>query len=158
MQYPLFPFLIDISGRKILIIGGGRVASRRAETLIKCGAEVTAVSPFFADKFPEKAIKICREFKISDIDKKFLFIIAASDNREINRLVHDRAKSLDIPVNIADSQNECDFFFPSLINCENVAVSVSTAGESSKLTRKLSDRLREIWPVWIREEREKLRN
>ncbi|MBQ7561564.1 MAG: NAD(P)-dependent oxidoreductase [Synergistaceae bacterium] len=153
MKFPLFPFLINIQDREILIVGGGQVAARRADTLLRCGAKVTAVSPCFIEKFPREAVKICREFIISDISRKFLFVIAASDKREINRLVHDTAKNFNIPVNIADCQSECDFYFPSLINCENISVSVSSAGESSKLTRKLSDRLRKIWPLWVNDER-----
>ena len=156
MKFPLFPLLINIHEREILIVGGGQVAARRADTLLRCGAKVTAVSPSFIEKFPREVVKICREFIISDIEEKFLFVIAASDNREINRLVHDTAKSLNIPVNIADCKTECDFFFPSLINCENISVSVNSAGESSKLTRKLSDRLRKIWPLWVNDERNNL--
>ena len=153
MKFPLFPLLINIHEREILIVGGGRVAARRSDTLLRCGAKVTAVSPNFIESFPREVVKICREFIVSDIEKKFLFVIAASNKREINRLVHDSAKALDIPVNIADCQNECDFFFPSLINCENISVSVSSAGESSKLTRKLSDRLRKIWHSWVNDEK-----
>ena len=42
---PFFPMMLDLKGKEILIIGGGRVASRRAETLLKCGAKIKAISP-----------------------------------------------------------------------------------------------------------------
>ena len=154
---PFFPMMMDLNGKEILIVGGGRVASRRAETLLKCGAKIKAISPDFCDDFPEnKNIKkIKKNFSVEDIDKNFIFIIAATNKREINKLVHITAKSKKIPVNIADNQDECDFFFPSLISCENFSVSVCSAGVCSTLTRKLSDRLRKIWAVWVNEEREK---
>jgi len=150
-SHPFFPMMIDLNGKEVLIIGGGHVASRRAETLSRCGAKITAVSLNFIEDFPEIYKKFSRAFKPSDIQKKFSLIIAATDDREINKLIRDTAKSKKIPVNVCDSQSECDFFFPSLINIENVAVSVCTAGENIKLTRKLSDRLRLVLASWIKE-------
>ena len=151
LRYPYFPLMINLESREVLIIGGGHVASRRAETLIKCGAVVKAVSPEFIASFPVKAQKVCREFKKSDVNNDFALIFAASDKREVNHEVYELAKSLNIPVNVCDSQSECDFFFPSLINHGCIAASVSSAGTSSKLTHKLSNRLREVWSLWINE-------
>ena len=149
---PFFPMMIDLNGRKVLVVGGGNVASRRTETLIRCGAEVTAVSPEFTEAFPSEAHKIVRAFSPNDIDENLSLVIAATDSREINHLIHDIAKSKSIPVNVSDCQEECDFFFPSLINSGPVSVSVSSAGISSSLTRRLSDRLRKVWNAWITEE------
>ena len=148
---PFFPMMIDIHDKNVLIIGGGQVASRRAKTLLTCGAKVHAVSCEFIDEFPECTEKITRAFEPDDIDSGFIFVIAATDSRETNRLIHDIAKSKGIPVNVSDSQSECDFFFPSLIAHESVAVSVNSAGISSSLTRRLSDRLRRVWSSWVEE-------
>ena len=153
---PFFPMMIDLQAQKVLIIGGGHIASRRARTLITCGAEIVAISPEFCEDFPDEPVKISREFQPEDITEKFTLIIAATNKREINKLIHDIAKAKNIPVNIADCQDECDFFFPSLINFENVSVSVNSAGKSSKLTHKLSNRLREVWSDWVLAEREKI--
>ena len=147
---PFFPMMIDVNNKEILIIGGGKVASRRAETLLRCGAKITAVSKNFDDKFPDVFKKIPRAFLIDDIQEKFSLIIAATNDRAVNKLIFDTAKIKKIPVNVCDCQNECDFFFPSLINVENVAVSVCSAGLDSSLTRRLSDKLREILPLWLK--------
>ena len=150
---PFFPMMIDLNNKEILIVGGGNVASRRAETLSRCGAKITAVSLNFNEDFPEVYKKISRAFNIDDIQEKFFFIIAATNDREINKLISDTAKLKKIPVNVCDSQNDCDFYFPSLINIENIAVSVSTAGLDASLTRKLSDRLRRVWASWVKSEK-----
>ena len=155
MHKIFFPMLIDIHDKDVLIVGGGHVASRRAKTLLTCGAKVHAVSPKFIDEFPECTERIIREFEPYDIDSRFVFVIAATDSREINRLIHDTAKSKGVCVNVCDSQSECDFFFPSLIVHENASVSVSTSGTSASLTRRLSDRLRRVWHSWVDEELEK---
>ena len=152
LRPPYFPMMIDIHDKHVLIIGGGHVAARRADTLLKCGARVHAVSPKFIDDFPECTERIAREFEPDDIDSRFIFVIAATDSRETNRIIHDIAKSKNICVNAADSQSECDFFFPSLITHKNFSVSVNSAGISSSITKRLSDRLRRIWHSWVEDE------
>ena len=155
MHKIFFPMLIDIHDKDVLIVGGGHVASRRAKTLLTCGAKVHAVSPKFIDEFPECTERITREFQPDDIDSRFIFVIAASDSREINQFIQDIAKSKGVCVNVCDAQSECDFFFPSLIVHENAAVSVSTSGTSASLTKRLSDRLRCVWSSWVEDEMSK---
>ena len=149
---PYFPMMTDIHDRHVLIVGGGHVAARRADTLLKCGAKVHAVSPKFIDEFPECTERITRKFKPDDIDSRFIFVIAATNSRETNRIIHDIAKSKGVCVNVSDSQSECDFFFPSLIAHKNFSVSVNSAGISSSITKRLSDRLRRIWHSWVEDE------
>ena len=149
---PFFPMMINLSGRKVLVVGGGIVASRRALTLKKCGANIIAVSPKFSPQFPSGTLRIERAFVPEDVTSDLALVIAATDNRMTNHEVYLMAESLGLPVNVADCKEECSFFFPSLINSGNVGVSVCSAGESSSLTHRLSDRLREVWPIWITEE------
>lgn len=149
---PFFPMMIDMKGKKVLVVGGGHVASRRAETLLRCGAEIIAVSPEFAPEFPEGTQRITRKFSPDDFNFKPSLVIAATNDRSVNHTIHLMARKSSIPVNVADCQEECDFFFPSLVNSGAVAASVCTAGTSSSLARKLSDRLRKVWPIWIAEE------
>ncbi|MBQ3654447.1 MAG: bifunctional precorrin-2 dehydrogenase/sirohydrochlorin ferrochelatase [Synergistaceae bacterium] len=150
---PYFPMMIDLQGKPVLIVGGGKTASRRAHTLLRCGAVIHAVSPDFSPDFPQDSHRLTRPFSPTDIHPALALVIAATNTRTVNRLVHDTAQALRIPVNVCDSQTECDFFFPSLINCDNVAASVCTAGLSPTLTRKLSDRLRKVWYSWVSEAR-----
>ncbi len=149
---PYFPMMINLSGRKVLIAGGGHIASRRADTLLRCGAEIIAVSPKFCDNFPTEALRVTRPFRNEDITPDLALVIAATNDRAVNHNIHVMAGNLHIPVNVADCQSECDFFFPSLINSGNVAASVNTAGISPSLTRRLSERLRKVWPMWIADE------
>ena len=149
---PFFPMMINLQAKKILIVGGGHIASRRAETLITCGAEITAISPDFCDNFPEKSTKIFRAFQPEDINENFFFVIAATNQRKINEQIHKICRQKNIPVNVADCQNECDFFFPSLISFAGFTVSVNSAGKSSNLTHRLSNKLRQVWPDWVKSE------
>ena len=148
---PYFPMMIDLWGKNVLVVGGGHIASRRADTLLRCGAKISAVSPKFSPDFPNIAHKIIRPFTPEDIHSGFALIVAATNNREVNSLIHSLAVKAGIPVNVCDSQDECDFFFPSLINHDNFAVSVCSAGISATLTKKLSDKLRKVWDSWVTE-------
>ncbi len=148
---PLFPVMTDIEGKTVLIAGGGAVASRRAEILASCGARLRVVSPEFSGAFPSGSELIKRPFETSDLDKAVL-AVAATDDRDVNRLLASEAKKRGIPVSVADSAGEGTFFFPSLITHGSASASVSTAGLSPTLSRRLSDRLREVWSAWVTED------
>ncbi|MCR4817660.1 MAG: precorrin-6A reductase, partial [Fretibacterium sp.] len=121
---PLFPMLLDLEGRRVLVAGGGNVALRRTTTLLKCGARVRAVSPVFRDDFPREAERLLRPFGPGDLEGAAL-AVAASDDREVNRQVGREARARGIPVSVADAAAEGSFFFPALIVSEGAAVSVS---------------------------------
>ena len=153
IQAPLlsmFPLLRNLEGRKAVIIGGGKIAARRAATLLKCGAELYVISKEFPAEFGSKAVLVQKEFEPSDLDGADL-AVAATNSREVNRLTGEEAKRRGIEVSVCDAQEESTFFFPSLITCENISVSVSSAGTSPSDTRKISDRIREALPSWVKE-------
>lgn len=155
---PMFPMLIDIEGRDVLVVGGGKIALRRAKTLLKCGADVRVIAPeinkgFYAEDVKNRIKIFKRQFTPDDLNHAML-AAAASDDREVNKLVGLEAKKRDIPVSVADAAGECSFFFPSLIASGATSVSVSTAGMSPSMTKKLSDRLRNVWARWVAEESE----
>ena len=148
---PFFPMMIDLWNKHVLVVGGGHIASRRTDTILRCGAVVRAVSPSFSPDFPDVHERIIRPFRPEDITSDYVVVIAATDSRTVNSLVHSLARSRSIPVNVCDSQEECDFFFPSLINHDNIAASVCSAGISAGLTKRLSDKLRRVWASWVKE-------
>ena len=150
---PLFPLLTDMEGRSAVIAGGGKVAARRAETLLRCGARVTAVSPEFCAAFDDLACdKKKKKWEPADFAGAVIAVAATSDSA-VNRAAAAEAKKLGIPVSAADDAADCTFFFPSLINEGEAAASVSAGALSPALTHRLADRLRAVWPQWVAEER-----
>ncbi|MCI6259609.1 MAG: precorrin-6A/cobalt-precorrin-6A reductase [Pyramidobacter sp.] len=147
---PLFPMLLPLEGKKALLIGGGPVALRRAQTLKSCGADVRAVAVSFCEGW-DGFDAVVREWRESDLDGAVL-AVAATDSREQNRLIAAAAKKRGVPVSVADNAAEGSFYFPALIHCGAAAVSASTGGLDPALTRRLADRLREIWPGIVAEE------
>lgn len=131
-----FPFFIDISGRNILIVGGGKVALRKAEKLLPFGADITAVSPVFCGGFSSLGTVslYCREFRDSDIDGAFA-VIAATDDRTLNAHIYRICTERNILVNTVDDPENCGFYFPALVQSGNVTCGISTGGASPIFAR-----------------------
>ena len=132
----MFPIMLNIHGRKCTVAGGGNVAERKVKTLLKYGADVTAVSPVFKDRFPNVK-RLEKEYSSSDIKNSFL-VIAATDNKEVNQTIYNDAKKRNILVSLSDDTEHSDFILPSSKNYDDIMISVSTNGKSPALAKKIS--------------------
>ena len=118
----MFPIMLNIRGRKCTVAGGGNVAERKVKTLLKYGADVTAVSPVFKDRFPNVK-RLEKEYSSSDIENSFL-VIAATDNKEVNQTIYNDAKKHNILVSLSDDTEHSDFILPSSKNYDDITISV----------------------------------
>ncbi len=127
IYYPLF---FDLRNRPVVVIGGGKVALRKARALVEAGARVKIVAPLRERDFDDLPVEyVPRAFEPADLDGAFL-AYAATGNRAVNAQVAAEAKRRGIPVNVADSPAECDFILPSRIRRGNIQIAVSTSGEN----------------------------
>ncbi len=147
----LFPAFLNIQNRPCLVVGGGEVASRKADLLLEAGARVTVVAPklghTLADWLEQGRITH-REgtFEPGDLDGATL-IIAATDDEAVNRQVSELAHARNIPVNVVDNPELCSFVVPAIIDRSPVQVAVSTGGSSPVLARLLRARLESALPT-----------
>ena len=139
-----FPFFIDLASKKILIVGGGKVALRKAEKLLSYGADIAAVSPAFCEGFTDlKGVMLyCREFADSDISGAFA-VIAATDDNELNAHIYRLCTERNILVNTVDDPENCGFYFPALVQCGNVTAGISTGGKSPIFARYIKEKIEE---------------
>ncbi|MDF2152123.1 NAD(P)-dependent oxidoreductase [Vibrio sp. CAU 1672] len=149
MRY--FPLFLDILNKPVLVVGGGEVASRKVEALLKAGADVTIVSPsvveFLAKLVEEQQVHWIQRFYSSDIvTKNFIQVWATTDNPELNHQVYKDAKQLGILVNVVDDKPYCDFITPSMINRGRIQIAVSSGGASPVLIRNIREKLESILP------------
>ena len=159
-RFPLFPLFTNIAKRHAIVIGGGKVAARRVKALLACGALVTVVSPDFDPLFDEpefdKVHRRRRPYQKGDLKGAVLGVatlaVIATDDREVNREAGAEARESGIPVSVADAAEECSFFFPAFVDWEGVTAAVSTGGRSPSMCRRLADRLRAVWPGWVKQE------
>ena len=143
MRY--YPINLDIQNRNCLVVGGGSVGTRKATTLLNCGAQVTVVSPETTARLLEMAasgsIELKRRaFRPSDLDGIFL-VVGATDNEELNREIHTGAERLGVLCNIADRPEACNFILPSIVNRGDLIIAISTSGKSPAFAKKLRQEL-----------------
>jgi siroheme synthase-like protein len=155
---PRFPLFVDLGGRLCVVVGGGRVAARKAGTLLDFGACVTLIDPrpgeelaglarrFSGGGGPGGVTVLERSYKgPADIAASAL-VIAATDDRELNARVARDARSAGIPVNVSDNPALCGFFFPALVRRGELVAGISTSGGCPRLASRLRSRLEKDWP------------
>jgi uroporphyrin-III C-methyltransferase/precorrin-2 dehydrogenase/sirohydrochlorin ferrochelatase len=168
-----FPVFFDLTGQKVLIVGGGDVALRKISLLQRTGASITVVAPQIAPELMAGAAAgklelAIREFVPEDLDGARLVIVATS-RRAVNRWIAKLSESRNIPVNVVDDREASRFIVPAIIDRDPVLVAISTGGTSPVLARRLRERLEALIPVrigqlasWLealrRSTREKLRD
>ena len=148
MERPYFPMFIDLTDRKIFVAGGGRIARRRIEALVKFGADIHVAAPQVCPEIAllaeEGKIKILlREYRPSDLDG-MEFAVDATDDREVNRAVYAECRKRGIPVNVADDKTLCDFYFPALVLTDDVVIGIGSGGESPGRVKEVRQRIEKL--------------
>ena len=138
-----FPFFIQLEGARGLLVGGGRVACRKAEKLLPFGARLTVVAPEICAELAGMAgLTLCRRpFADSDLDPAPDFVIAAAGDRVLNRRIAALCKARRILVNVVDDPAGCGFYFPALVQRGRLTVGISTGGASPTAAAWLRRRL-----------------
>ncbi len=145
------PIFMNVKGENCLVVGGGKIASRKVFMLLRAGALVSVVSPKLCQdlsirKDGGEINHINRLFEDGDLDNCKI-IIAATDDEKINSHVSQLAKSKNIPVNVVDAPDLCSFIVPSIIDRNPVQIAISTGGASPVLARLLRSRLETFIPA-----------
>lgn len=137
-----FPMFVNIENKKAYVIGGGRVAQRKAKALMKFGADVTVIAREVKCKFECRVIEdIYKEEYIADA----FIVAAATDDRNVNKKISGFCRKNGIFVNVADSREESTFIFGANIIDENIVIGVSTSGENPSLAKNIRDNIREYY-------------
>ncbi|HET6464952.1 MAG TPA: bifunctional precorrin-2 dehydrogenase/sirohydrochlorin ferrochelatase [Nitrospiria bacterium] len=139
MRY--FPAFLDLQGRSVVVIGGGRVAERKVLTLLVCGAGVTVISPAMTPKLSYLAQagairRQARRWRPLDLKEAFL-IIATTNDRKANAEIARQAYAHSRLVNISDDPARCNVIIPSVITRGDLIIAVSTSGKSPSLARRI---------------------
>jgi len=143
-----YPAFLDISRRKCLVIGGGKVAERKVERLLKFRAKLRIVSPKLTPRLLKWAELrrfgvVFRVFRPSDLRGADL-VFALTDRPVLNRSIARAAQKRKIWVNVAKPGEASDFILPALLERPSFTVAVSTRGRSPARARKLKARLEKL--------------
>jgi precorrin-2 dehydrogenase/sirohydrochlorin ferrochelatase len=139
MRY--YPIHLDITNRNCLVVGGGSVGTRKVETLLSCGANVTVISPKVTAQLQQQAeagsiMLKARPYRSADLEDMFL-VIGATDDEALNRQISSDAENRNTLCNIADRPEKCNFILPSIVNRGDLVITVSTSGKSPALAKKM---------------------
>ena len=141
------PIFLNVKGRLCLVVGGGEVARRKAGVLLEAGARVRVVAP---ETNSELAGQQGVECVSARFDARHLegvtLVIAATDDRGVNRQVSELAQARNIPVNVVDDPELCSFVMPAILDRSPLMVAFSSGGASPVLTRMLRGKLETFIP------------
>ncbi len=144
------PIFIDIKQKPCLVVGGGDIAYRKINLLLKANAQVNCIAKeacgnIIALADDNKITLTQRNFESSDVDAQRL-IISATDNKQLNAEVSDLANFANIPVNVVDSPDLCSFIVPSIVDRSPIVIAISSAGKAPVLARLIRAKLESTIP------------
>jgi precorrin-2 dehydrogenase/sirohydrochlorin ferrochelatase len=151
-SYPVC--LVGLEHRRVVIVGGGKVALRKAQALLEAGAAVEVISPQFCDQLAiisgkSQSLRLVpRTYQAGDLKQAFL-VIAATDSPQINQAVWQEALEEGCLVNVVDDPARSNFILPAVVERGELKIAVSTGGSSPALARRLREQLEtEIGPEY----------
>lgn len=146
-----FPLFFNLEEKTVLVVGAGRVATRRALALAEFGANVLVVAPDGTGQMDEMA----REGRVDwerrcfierDVEDCWL-VVAATDDPEVNRQVAELCRERRILVNHAGDKSQCDFYFPGTAREGSLVIGVTASGKDHRLAGQVTEQLR----LWIKQ-------
>ena len=147
------PLLHRSNDIKFIIFGGGQVAQRKVQTLTKFTQEITLVSPKLDPQLQQLVDNHQLTYVNSIAHQQHVladhFIVAATDNAEVNQQIAQWSKLMSCPMSIADDTEISDFIFPAIIDRNPVMIAISSSSESPALTRYLRNQLDSLLPSRI---------
>lgn len=145
------PIFLNLKGKHATVVGGGEVAARKVALLTQAGADVLVISPELGATLQRQLDRGEIRYTQAGFDAALLdrpqLVIAATNDRGVNRAVAEAAGHINVPVNVVDTPDLCTFVMPSIIDRSPVMIAVSTGGSSPVLGRLLRQKLETTIPA-----------
>ncbi len=138
------PINIRIDDKKILFIGGGKIAMHKIVTVEKYTSNITIISPDIHDELKGKGFtEIYKEYEKSDL-KRFFLVYACTNNIEVNRKIKNDAETYGILVNVVDNRELSNFISPAVFKQDEMTVAISSNGQNVKKSVEWRDKIKAI--------------
>ncbi|MDP2181993.1 MAG: bifunctional precorrin-2 dehydrogenase/sirohydrochlorin ferrochelatase [Actinomycetota bacterium] len=142
---PYYPVFLDLHNRLAVVVGGGTVAGRKIETLLRYGADVVVIAPLATPGIDA----LVAEGRIEHEERGYIrgdlagafIVICATDDTEVNRAVYQEAEGMGCLVNVVDVPELCNFIVPSIVQRGPLQIAISTAGAAPTVAKRLRKRL-----------------
>ena len=145
---PYFPMFVDLSEKRVYVVGAGTIAKRRIRSLCSFTNPLTVVAPEVNPELNEMEkngqIHILRKKYVSSDIEDAQIVIAATNDHKTNDEIYRFCKERDIVVNVCSDKNKCDFYFPGLAYKDDVVVGVTANGANHRKAKAVVEKIREM--------------
>ena len=139
----MYPVMINIREKKVVVVGGGKVAARKIKTLLAEQAAVTVVSPTLHTDIPQAEIQwLARPYQTGDLEGAKL-VFACTDQAEVNRQIMEDAAPSQLVNNTGDKPFS-DFYNVAIARKKDVSVMISTNGLSPSRSKEIRKKIEAI--------------
>jgi len=144
-----FPMFVDISSKKIVVVGAGRVALRRIKTLLLFAKDILVIAPDICEEILEmadmKLIKLRQKpYDNGDLQDAWI-VLAATDSPVVNHEIFCFCRSRGILINVASDRNKCDFHFPGIVRKDEVVIGIHAGGYNHRKVKEIREELEELY-------------
>jgi len=161
VEMAYFPMFMDMNDLKVLVIGGGYIATEKLEKLVDFTKEITVIAlrveEEAKDLIDEHALVLQqRAYEVGDIEG-FDIVIVATDTVELHKAIYEESRGSRILVNSVDNTNYCDFIFPSYVKKDALTIAFSTGGASPAFAKQIRQHFEKIIPDSVGEFLQKMK-
>jgi len=146
-----YPIMLLLSDRRVVLVGAGRVAKRKLDELLACGAELVVVAPTIDETFQRDGVFCMTQAYTPSVLDGATLVFACTDDAELNAHVVTDARNRNILACAVDQPADCDFFSPATVHDEDVVVAIGTGGSAPGLAKHLRNQLASHLPDRIGE-------
>ena len=146
VKYPIF---LKLSGRRVVLIGAGAVAARKAQSLLASGAHLVIAAETVDDMLTD----VCRNANVELIKSRYskdylsgaTLVIAATNDNELNEQIYKDCQELGLLCNVVDVPQLCDFFIPAVAKRGNLQIAIGTDGDCPAYAKHLRKKLERMF-------------
>ena len=147
-----FPLFVNVENKEVLIVGGGKIGGRKAQTLREYGANVTVYSEKVTEEaiLADENIKVVNknvsndEAEIRELVKKYFLVVAATDDMELNDRISHVCMSENILVNNVSSKTEMNAMFTAVVKNDEFQIGIGSYGKSCRRSKALKGKVQEL--------------
>ncbi|MBF1333591.1 MAG: bifunctional precorrin-2 dehydrogenase/sirohydrochlorin ferrochelatase [Leptotrichia sp.] len=147
-----FPLFVNIENKEVLIIGGGKIGGRKAQTLREYGGNITVYSEKVMEEIilADENIKVVNKnvshdkAEIKELVKKYFLVVAATDDTELNDRISHVCMSENILVNNASSKTEMNAMFTAVVKNDEFQIGIGSYGKSCRRSKALKGKVQEL--------------
>ena len=143
-----FPLFVDLTKKSIIVIGAGKIAARRVKSLLPFVGDMKVIAPEVSSEITEMAASSGgalvieqRPFESSDLDGADM-VLAVTNDKELNTRIGALCKEKKILVNVSHEKELCDFYFPGVVQKDNVVIGITASGKDHSEARKVTEQIR----------------